>query len=207
MALVTSPKNQMFYSNEIPLEMFLQDNVASIRIIYHDRIVYSKKEITSNHLLDNLSFTDKEITDRELIFEFYDQKGALLKLESIIVLTGEKEVEWPTISLSTDMKDLNENKEIKIKLNLKNGDVFTLGNEVRYLFSHHIGWTHGELRQWAIDPGKKEQTFQDGYSIPDESPLLGLYVGVDIRYGKFIKTIYDHQFVYRGDWADPIRLK
>jgi len=60
---------------------------------------------------------------------------------------------------------------------------------------------------WKIDPSKREQTFQDGYSIPDESPLLGLYAGIDITYGKFVKTVYDHRIVYRGCWADPIRIK
>jgi len=206
-ALITSPKNQMFYRNEIPLEVFLQDNVASMRVIYQDRLVYSQDTITSNHLVDSISFSGEALTDRELIFEFYDRGGSLLKLESIIILTGESEIQWPAVSLKTEMKDLDEGKNIRIKLNVKNGEVFTLGDQVRYLFSPHLGWTPGEKRMWKIDPSKREQTFQDGYSIPDESPLLGLYAGIDITYGKFVKTVYDHRIVYRGRWADPIRLK
>jgi hypothetical protein len=47
----------------------------------------------------------------------------------------------------------------------------------------------------------------DSYDIPEESPLLGLYVGTEISYGKFVKTIHDEQLIYRGSWADPIRIK
>jgi hypothetical protein len=206
-ALVTSPKNQTFYRNEIPLEVFLRDAVASMKVIYHDRIVYSRDAFASNLLVDSISFPGEALTDRELVFEFYDRGGSLLKLESIIVLTGESEIQWPTVSLNTEMKDINEGKTIRIELSVRNGDVFTLGDQARYLFSPHIGWTPGEKRQRKIDPARKEQTFQDTYSIPEECPLLGLYAGVDISFGKFVKTIYDHKFVYRGHWADPIRLK
>ena len=52
----------------------------------------------------------------------------------------------------------------------------------------------------------KDQTLTDSYVIPDESPLLGLYAGTEISYGKFVKTIRDEHLIYRGTWADPIRL-
>lgn len=206
-ALVTSPKNQTYYRNEIPLEAFLQDNVAGMRVIYQDRIVYSRDTISSNHFVGSLLFPGENLTDRELIFEFYDRNGSLLKLESVIVLTGESEIRWPSVSVTTGMKDLDEGKTVRIELSVRNGDVFTLGDRVRYIFAPHIGWNPGEKRQWMIDPAKREQMFQDSFSIPDESPLLGLSAGVDIRYGKFVKTIYDSKIIYRGNWADPIRIK
>jgi hypothetical protein len=52
----------------------------------------------------------------------------------------------------------------------------------------------------------KDQTLTDSYVIPDESPLLGLYAGTEISYGKFVKTIRDEHLIYRGTWGDPIRL-
>ena len=52
----------------------------------------------------------------------------------------------------------------------------------------------------------KDQTLTDSYVIPDESPLLGLYAGTEISSGKFVKTIHDEHLIYRGTWADPIRL-
>ena len=79
--------------------------------------------------------------------------------------------------------------------------------EARYLFSTHIGWEKGERRRWEVDPARREQSLEDRYVIPAESPLLGLYAGADISYGKFVKTIHDQHLLYRGDWADPIRLR
>ena len=47
----------------------------------------------------------------------------------------------------------------------------------------------------------------DSYTLPDESPVLGLYAGTKISFGKFSKTIYAQHLIYRGTWADPIRIK
>ena len=206
-ALISSPKNQMFYKNEIPVEIFLQPDVKSVRVVYRDNIVYSRTDISNNYLKDSISFAGQGLNDRELIFEFYDSNKELLKLESIIVLTSDKDVEWPKITLATALKNLEESKQVKVELQVENGSVFTLADEVRYLFSTHIGWSAGEHRRWAIDPALKEQAMTDSYAFPDESPLLGLYAGTDISYGKFVKTIHDQHLVYRGSWADPIRLK
>ena len=57
------------------------------------------------------------------------------------------------------------------------------------------------------DPARREQSLEDRYVVPEDSPLLGLYAGADISYGKFVKTIHDQKLIYRGDWADPIRLR
>jgi hypothetical protein len=205
--LISSPKNQAFYRNEIPIEIFLQNNVAGMRVIYGDRVVFASKTIASNHFVDRITFAGDSLTDRELVFEFYDANGSLLKNECIIVLTGESEIQWPAISISTGMKNLDEGKTIQVEVSVKNGGVFTLGDRVRTIFSPHIGWNPGEKRQRETDPVKREQTFQDSYIIPDDSPLLGLSAGMDIRYGKFMKTICDKKIIYRGNWADPIRIK
>lgn len=206
-ALVSSPRNQTFYRNEVPLEIFLQNAVDSMRVIYQDRIIYARNDISSNHLRDTVSFKGEGLTDRELVFEFYDKDGALLKLEGIVVLTGDKPIEWPTLTIRTALPDLAEGSEAKIEIRLENQSPFKLAGEVRYLWSTHIGWSRGERRRWAADPAVKVQAMTDSYAVPEESPVLGLYAGTEISYGKFIKTIHDQQLVYRGNWADPIRIK
>lgn len=206
-ALVSSPRNQTFYRNEVPLEIFLQDAVDSMRVIYQDRIIYTRNDISTHHLRDTVSFKGEGLTDRELVFEFYDKDGALLKLEGIVVLTGDKPIEWPTLTIRTALPDLAEGSEAKIEIRLENQSPFKLAGEVRYLWSTHIGWSRGERRRWAADPAVKVQAMTDSYAVPEESPVLGLYAGTEISYGKFIKTIHDQQLVYRGNWADPIRIK
>ncbi len=207
MALISSPKNQMFYKNIIPLEIFFQPEVKSIRVVYQDNIVYSQKNISNNYLEDSISFPGEGLKDRELIFEFYDKNEELVKLESIIVLTAENELEWPKITMTTEINNLDESGKVIVELKLENNSLFNLSKEVRYMFSAHIGWSRGERRQWTIEPDLQSQVITDSYIVPDESPLLGLYAGTEISYGKFVKTIHDEHLIYRGNWADPIRLK
>jgi hypothetical protein len=206
-AMICSPKNQMFYKNEIPLEIFLLPEVKSVRVVYRDTVIYSNKDIGNGYLQDMISFAGEGLTDRELIFEFYDRNEELLKLESIIVITSDEEVQWPQLTISTDLKDLDDNPEVTLELKLENESVFTLSDEVRYLVSTHVGWSRGEQRRWAVDPALPSHTLTDSYVYPTESPLLGLYAGTEITYGRFKKTIHDQHLIYRGTWADPIRLK
>jgi hypothetical protein len=37
--------------------------------------------------------------------------------------------------------------------------------------------------------------------------MLAVYAGVDVRFGKFVRTLGAHRYLYRGAWADPIRVK
>ncbi len=205
-ALISSPRNQTFYKNEVPLEIFLQGSVTGIRVVYKDRVIYSRDDLKDNYLNDTISFAGEGLVDRELVFEFYGKDHALLKLESIIVLTAEKQVQWPTLTISSPIKNLDEGQHVGVELRLENNSVFTLADEVRYMYATHIGWSRGERRQWSVDPVAKSQTMTDSYALPEESPLLGLYAGTEITYGKFVKTIHDEHLIYRGSWADPIRL-
>lgn len=205
-ALISSPRNQVFYRNVIPLEIFLQADVTNIKVVYQDRVIYSREDIANSYLQDSISFAGEGLSDRELIFEFYDKDQKLVKLESIIVLTADEEVNWPKVTIKTPVENLEESQQVTVEIALENNPVFTLAEEVRYLYSTHIGWSRGERRRWAIDPAMKNQKMTDSYVVPEESPLLGLYVGTEISYGKFVKTIHDEHLIYRGTWADPIRL-
>ena len=207
MALISSPKNQAFYRNEVPLEIFLQDDVHSIRVVYQDRIIYTRNDIADYHFEDTISFAGEGLSDRELVFEFYDDNEQLLKLEAIVILTGDEEVEWPALTIATPLRNLKEGRQAEIEITLENDSPFTLAEEVRYLFATHIGWSRGERKRWAIDRSLNSQTMTDSYVVPDQSPVLGLYAGTEITYGKFVKTIHDEHLIYRGTWADPIRLK
>jgi hypothetical protein len=206
-ALISSPRNQMFYKKVVPLEIFFQPDVASIRVIYQDSTVYSKNNITTNYLNDSLSFAGQGLRDCELVFEFYNKNQELVKIENIILLTGDTVIEWPKVTVSTTLKNLEDNHQVAVEINIVNDTVFSLGGVVRYLFSTHIGWSKGERREWKIDPAKKNMNMTDSYAYPENSPLLGLYAGTEITYGKFVKTIYDQKLIYRGTWADSIRLK
>ena len=123
-ALISSPRNQMFYKNVVPVEIFLQPGVDSIRVLYQDTIVYTRNNVTSEYLNDSISFTGQGLSDRELIFEFYNKNKELMKLESIIVLTGDKDIQWPSIAINTELNDLDESELVAIELEVINDSIF-----------------------------------------------------------------------------------
>jgi len=90
---------------------------------------------------------------------------------------------------------------------VKNETVFTLGSDLRLAYSPHLGWDRAEARLKKLDPKLKDQTIADKYQTPARSVVLAIYAGADVRYGKFVKTLYASRFLYPGTWADPIRVK
>jgi hypothetical protein len=114
---------------------------------------------------------------------------------------------WPTLQLRTPVTDLDKAKEVPVEYELTNNTVFTLASELRYVFAPHKGWDPGDTYRHAIDPKLKQQSVSDTFPLPGDCFVLGLYAGTDIHYGKFTKTIYAQKFLFRGTWADPIRIK
>ncbi|MGB8260994.1 MAG: hypothetical protein WCE75_11610 [Terracidiphilus sp.] len=211
LALVTSPKNHQFYQNEVPVEAFVQPEVKRFRVVTGDAVLWEAAPDARGYVAGKLSFAGEELKDRELVFESYDARSRLIKQESVVVLTGKDPVDWPTLELRTPATDLGQSlaqsKDLRVEYRLTNPGVFALGGQLRAIFAPHKGWEPGEQRVQPIDPALKQQTVAMSYTVPDECFVLGLYAGADIRYGKFTRTVYAQKFLFRGNWADPIRLK
>ena len=206
-ALLTSPKNQQFYRNEVPVEAFLGPEIKRFRVVYQDAVILEAAPDAHGYLSGRLSFAGEELKDRELVFESYDARGRLLKVESVVVLTGKEPIVWPTLQLRTAVTDLEKTTEIPVEYTLTNNGAFSLASDLRYVFAPHKAWEPGETHQHTLDPKQKQQSFTDTFKLPGDCFVLGLYAGADIRHGKFIRTIYAEKFLFRGAWADPIRLK
>ena len=206
-ALVASPKNQQFYLNEVPVEAFLGPEVKRFKVVYQDAVIWEATPDAHGYVSGKLSFAGEDLKDRELVFESYNAQGRLLKVESVVVLTGKEPIAWPTLEVRTPVTDLDKATEVPVEYSLTNNTVFSLGSDLRYVFAPHKGWEPGETHQQAIDPKLKEQSLSATFKLPEDCFVLGLYAGVDIRYGKFTRTIYAQKFLFRGNWADPIRLK
>jgi hypothetical protein len=206
-ALVASPKNQQFYLNEVPVEAFLGPEVKRFKVIYQDAVLWEATPDAHGYLSGKLSFAGEDLKDRELVFESYNAQGRLLKVESVVVLTGKEPIVWPTLALRTPVTDLDKAKEVPVEYELTNNTVFSLASELRTVFAPHKGWEPGDTYQHKIDPNLKQQSVLQTFPLPGDCFVLGLYAGIDIRYGKFTKTIYAQKFLFRGNWADPIRIK
>ena len=206
-ALVASPRNQQFYLNEVPVEAFVGPQVKRFKIIYQDAVLWEAAPDAYGYVSGKLSFAGEDLKDREFVFESYNAQGRLLKVESVMVLTGKEPIVWPTLQLRTPVTDLDKAKEVPVEYELTNNTVFTLASELRYVFAPHKGWDPGDTYRHAIDPKLKQQSVSDTFPLPGDCFVLGLYAGTDIHYGKFTKTIYAQKFLFRGTWADPIRIK
>jgi len=112
-----------------------------------------------------------------------------------------------TLDLQSPDSTLDKTNEVIMSVQVMNDMPFTLGTELRYSFSHHKGWESAEEHTTTLDPKRKAQTFSAKCQVPDRSVILALYAGADIHYGKFSRTLCAHQYLYRGNWADPIRVK
>jgi len=206
-ALVTSPKNQQFYLNEVPVEVFATPDVARFKVVYQDAVIFDAKPDDHGHISGKVSFAAEELKDRELVFESYNAQGRLLKQESVIILTGKTPIVWPTLEIVTPVADLDKAKAVPVEFKLTNNPVFSLVSPLRTVFAPHKGWEPGETHSQAIDATLPQQSVAQSFALPDECIVLGIYAGTDIRYGKFTKTIYAQKFLFRGNWADPIRIK
>lgn len=206
-ALIASPKNQEFYRNDVPVEVFCLSEVKRLRVIHQDGILLDTAPDSRGRVSSNLAFRGEGLKDRELVFEAYDAAGRLLKTETIILLTGRDPVQWPSLELRTGATDLEGLKEVRVEIGIHNPTAFVLGGEVRYAFSAHKGWDRAEARARSIDPGQRDLSLSDAFPLQEACPMLAIYAGAEIRFGKFRRSIFAHRYLYRGTWADPIRIK
>ena len=204
-AIIASPRNHKIYQGVVPVEFYLNNQVSRAKIIHNDKVIFDK-QISNYHFTDQIEFDERSITDRELIIEFYNREGKLLKWEAIMILTAKDIIDLPEIRLDVNTSDLNTVNEIKATITVRNDTIFKLDNNLRYLFSPHEGWDPGEHRTKIIDTNRAEYSFSDSYKFSEKCLVMTVGAGLDIRYGKFVKTIHDQKIIYRGDWANPVKV-
>ena len=203
-ALVASPRNHQIYQGPVPVEFYLNKDVAKAKIIYNDKVIYDKV-VSGHHFTDEIDFKEEEVTDRELIVEFYNARNELLKWESILILTTKDPLELPEIQISVNTEDLNKVETLETQYTVLNDSVFTLDSNFKYVYVHHLGWEPGEHKAQTIVTDQAAYSFTDSYTYADDCVVLTVSAGVDVRYGKFVKRIYNQKLIYRDEWAGPIK--
>ena len=122
------------------------------------------------------------------------------------MLTSKNDIKLPEINLAFNADNLDKVKALKTTVTITNDTIFKLDKTVKYAFAPHQGWDGPEMRSKEIATDKPSVTFTDEYALQDKYLLLNVAVGVDIRFGKFIKRIHNEKLIYRGTWADPIKV-
>ncbi|BDU78005.1 glycoside hydrolase 5 family protein [Mesoterricola sediminis] len=203
-ALVASPRNHAFYLNAVPLEAHCLPGVRKVRVLHRDRVLLETAPDARGLARGELRFPGEGLADRELVVEALDAAGRVLKWESLVVLTGPEPVVWPSLELRTGVVDLTGAAEVPVEVRLGATGPFKVEGDLRYAFSAHKGWEPGETRSRPLAPGG---TLKDTFRVPADCPVGAVYAGVDVRYGKFVKTLTARRFLYPGTWADPLRVK
>ncbi|MDA3893613.1 MAG: hypothetical protein PF517_18260 [Salinivirgaceae bacterium] len=208
--LVIFPKNQGVYGEVIPLEFFLDKEVGKIEVKLNDSVLYSKQVIKEGYLADSVRYEPKGIEDAELVFEFFDRSGKVLKSETIITLLSKKPVELPKLLIDVDpTDDLNNAKVIKMKIILSDMGNFKIASDLRYNFNFHIGWEIGPEGNIKVSANEnaKEITLMQSVGIPDNSWVAVPSAGITVKYGKYLLRLHDQDMIFRGNWADEIMVK
>ncbi|BDU71869.1 glycoside hydrolase 5 family protein [Mesoterricola silvestris] len=204
LALVASPRNHAFYRETVPLEAHCQPAVKRIRVVFRDRVLLEAVPDARGRATGEVRFPGEGLTDRELVVEALDAAGRVLKWETLVVLTGKDPVEWPRLELATGVDGLRGAREVPVTFRLGPTGPFKVDGGLRYAFSPHKGWEPGETRTRPIAPGAP---VADAYRPPAGCAVLSVFGGVDVRFGKFVKTLTARRFLYDGPWADPLRVR
>jgi hypothetical protein len=123
-----------------------------------------------------------------------------------MILTTKNEIKLPEISLTLSADNLENVKKLSTTFTVTNDTIFKLDKQFKYAFAPHQGWDGPELRLKEIATDKPEVTITDTYDVLDKYYVLNIAAGIDIKYGKFVKRIHTEKLVYRGTWADPIKV-
>lgn len=210
-ALIISPKNNKIYqSGTVPLELYVEKEVAKVTVKLNDKVLYSKKIKKEGYFSDQLALTPKGIQDMELAFEFYDKSNKLLKTESILILASDKPFELPKLTIEvTPDKDLNAGKIASIKTKIETKENFKVSDDLNVSYNTHLGWEVGPQATVSIKNqlDKKVIYTENYFDIPDNCWVVNASAGVSVRYGKFIFKIHDQKLIFRGDWAKEVGRK
>lgn len=209
-ALIISPKNTIYTSSKIPLELYTDKETRRVVVKVHDKAIYEHDLTQEGYFADELTLAPEGIEDMELAFEFSDQAGKVIKTESILILASREPFALPTLSIEvTPGSDLHAATTASIKTTIETQKNFKIAGDLKVSFNPHLGWAVGPQESVSLAGQLDQKTIvvENSFAIPDKSWVANASAGVAVRYGKFIFRIHDQKFLFRGDWAKEIGRK
>lgn len=205
-AIITEPKNEKIYGEQIPIEIFTTEDVRSFTIVMNDSTVLTQN-VSSNYFSGNLSLKlIEQVKDLELTFHFFDASGVELKSEAISVLCSKKQLQLPEIKMQIVPASLNPGSKNYVLVDITNDSLFTIeGNKVDYVVHPHIGFDEGTAKSKVITLLDNNYPFTDNFDIPKETKAATFGAGFTIEHGKFSKRIFTQLILTHGTWANPIK--
>lgn len=200
-ALILSPKNQMVYTNTIPLELYIDQDIASVQVKLYDSIIYAKQFTKPGYFEDKIVLNYNRLIDTDIAFDFFDKSGKFVKTESIYSLITNKPFELPKVTVEATPGDLAASKVSKMKVTVTNLGDFKIMSPLRLNFNPHIWWTAGTDFNVELSDNK-DFTVEHSFDVPDNCWVTAATAGITVRHGKICFRISDCKLVFRGNWVD-----
>lgn len=207
-AIIWQPKNQQIYTQSIPVELFLTEEIEHFTISTNDSLLLSQSNTGAYFEGAIRPAANTGLNDIELDFQFFDADNVLVKTEKITTLYTHSVPNLPNLELKVLPNDLNTVNPAHIIINLAKDSVFSIvDDQLDYAFFPHTGFAPGEARAAQIPIAEGEWQFTDFFNITDEMRVATFGAGFSIKYGTFIKRIYTEKIVIIDDWANSIAAR
>ena len=205
-AIITEPKNEKIYGEQVPIEIFTTSDVHSFSIVMNDSTILNQN-ISSNYFSSTISLNFNELVkDIQLTFHFFDSNGTELKSETISILYSKSQRQLPEIKLQLIPASLNPGGKNYLLIDIATDSLFTIdNNKIDYVVHPHIGFDEGTAKYRVITLLDNKYTFTDFFDIPKETKAATFGAGFTIRRGKFTKRIFSQLILTHGTWANPIK--
>ena len=205
-AIITNPKNETIYTNQLPVEIFTTPDVASFSI-KSNSIKLFEHTINDSYFNGSISLNYSEpLKDYDLVFDFFDNAGTILKSERISILSAMSEIKLPELLMTISPAYLSSGNKNYIQYKIRNNTQFKIeNNKIDYVLHPHIGFDAGISRSRIIPETTGDFSFQDNFDVPQNSKVSTFGAGMTVKINNFTKRITAQDIFTSGDWADPIK--
>jgi exo-beta-1,3-glucanase (GH17 family) len=205
-AIITHPKNEAIYLNQIPVEFFTTPAVAAFSIREQNGHVLLAGPVTGTYYSNDLApALTNEMQDFVLVFDFFNAAGDTLKSETISILCAKEEVKLPELAIDLVTGKIVPGSQTYFNLKVTTNPQFTIeNNKIDYVVHPHIGFDAGITKWKIMSFTNNKWTYLDNFSIPAGTQVATFGAGFTIRFGQFKKRITQQKIVLNGDWANPI---
>ena len=131
-AIITQPKSSEIYINKVPVEIFFNDTIKRIEVLFGNAPVY-QKQVETGYLTDSIVIDFQNIKDVVLQFNCYDKQNNLVKSEDKNILITATKLALPTIQISTN-SNCWETGSVDVNYQINKTANFTTDSKLDYIY-------------------------------------------------------------------------
>ena len=202
-AILTSPKNGGIYEGGLPVEIFLEDTIASFALFANGELILEVAN-PGRYFAETLNLPVTTLQDQLLTFRGYDAAGQLVKEEELTCLLTPTPLTLPGLEIGYSPSMLVGGQQISATFQLSLLPPFTSDGVLDYAFYPHYGFDYGQPFITNFNPTLATFTQQRNFWVAAGIPVVTLAAGFDIQYHSWKKRIYQQVVLPVGDWLTDL---